>query len=310
VNRRPYDATRLLKWYPPAWRARYGDEFVAFVDDTLAGERPTAGFVFSIALGAVRERGHESGLVGTRQAPTVQSRAGALLVLCAWSVFMFAGASFSKLSEHSAQAMPAGSGSLANVGFVIVAFSGALGMIVVLVGAGVALPSFVNFLRSGGWQVARQRVRLALALTALVLAVIVPLTLWAHHLTSLQRNGGDGPYSAAFVAWAILIALTLVSWDRVIVQCVAKMDLSPRILRVEARLAVVVSFLMVAITVGAACWWADVAGNAPWFLQGASDGSSSSPFTPNLIITLALMVGASGAGAIGVSRIARSWSRT
>jgi len=31
---------RLLRWYPPAWRERYADEFVAMVEDTLDGRRP------------------------------------------------------------------------------------------------------------------------------------------------------------------------------------------------------------------------------------------------------------------------------
>jgi hypothetical protein len=307
VKRRPYDATRLLRWYPPSWRARYGDEFVAYVDDTLDGTRPSAGFVFSIALGAVRERGHESGLIGEHPTPVVQSRAGSLLVLCAWSVFMLAGATFSKTSEHFAQAMPAGSSSPARVGFDIVAGCGALGMILVLIGAFVALPSFVAFLRSGGWTVARRRVLHALALTMLALVAIVPLTLWSQHLNTVQRNGGDGAYSGAFVAWAVLIALTLVSWDRVALQCVATMALSTRVLRIEALLATAVSLLMVTITVGAALWWAQIGSSAPWFLQGASYGTSSSPLTPNLIIALALMVVATCAGALGVSRIMRSW---
>jgi hypothetical protein len=307
VKRRPYDATRLLKWYPASWRARYGDEFVSYVDDTLDGTRPTAGFVISIALGAVRERGHASGLLGEHPAPDVQSRAGSLLVLCAWSVFILAGATFSKQSEHFARAMPAGSSSPARVGFEIVAWCGAMGMILVLIGACVALPSFVVFLRSGGWTVARRRVLHALALTVLVLGAIVPLTLWSRHLSTVQRNGGDATYSFAFVAWAIAIALTLVSWDRVFVQCVTRMALSPRVLRTEALLATAVSLLMVVITAGAAFWWADVASNAPWFLQGASYGSSSSPLSPNLIITLALMMVAACAGALGVSRIVRSW---
>jgi hypothetical protein len=220
---------------------------------------------------------------------------------------MLAGATFSKTSEHFAQAMPAGSSSPARVGFDIVAGCGALGMILVLIGAFVALPSFVAFLRSGGWTVARRRVLHALALTMLALVAIVPLTLWSQHLNTVQRNGGDGAYSGAFVAWAILIALTLVSWDRVALQCVAKMALSSRALRIEALLATAVSFLMVSITVGAAFWWADVGSNAPWFLQGASYGTSSSPLTPNLIIALALMVVATCAGALGVSRIMRSW---
>ena len=305
----PYDATRLLKWYPRQWRERYGDEFVAFVDDTLAGQRPTGRFLLSIALGAARERGHSSGLLGAQQSPATQVRAGSLLIFCAWSVFIFAGASFSKLSEHSAQAMTNGTGSLARIGFDIVALCGALGMILVLVGACVVLPSFIDLLRTGNWPSIRPRVHFALFSTSLVIGVLVPLALWAHHLTVSQRNGSDGAYAAAFVAWALLIALTLVSWDRVVVECVATMNLSPRVLRIEARLAAVVSLMMVAITIGAALWWANVARSAPWFLQGTTSGTAASPLTPNLIVTLGLMLCAACIGAFGVRRIALSWSR-
>jgi hypothetical protein len=297
-----------LKWYPRKWRERYGDEFVAYLDDELAGRRPTLRFLFSIALGAARERGHASGLLGAEHAPVTQVRAGSLLIFCAWSVFMFAGASFSKLSEHSAQAMTNGTGSLARIGFDVVASCGALGMILVLVGACVALPSFIALLRDD-WPSIRPRVLVALFSTTSVVGVLVPLAIWAHHLTESQRNGSDGAYSAAFVVWAILIALTLVSWDRMVVQCVSMMNLSPRVLRVEAQLAAAVSLMMVAITVGAALWWVDVARNAPWFLQGTTSATASSPLTPNLIVTLGLMLGAACLGAFGVRRIAHSWRR-
>ncbi len=308
MKRRPFDATRLLKFYPPGWRARYGDEFVAYVEDTLAGGRPSARFVLSIASGAVRERGHEAGLLGGHDA-SEQSRAGSLLVLCAWSVFMLAGASFSKMSEHSAHALPAGSGSLSNVSYDIVASCGALGMALVVVGACVALPTFVRFLRHGGWTSARRRIQLALALSVMVVGLIMPLALWAHHLTSIQRNGGDGAYSGAFVAYAALVALTLLSWDRVAVTCATAMTWPPRVLRAEALLAAAVSSLMIVITVGTAVWWAEIASNAPWFLQGLRSGASSSPFTSNVIVTLALMVLAASAGAFGLSRIARASRR-
>ena len=33
-------ATRLLRWYPPAWRERYGEEFVAHLEQEFA-DRPT-----------------------------------------------------------------------------------------------------------------------------------------------------------------------------------------------------------------------------------------------------------------------------
>jgi hypothetical protein len=310
MKRRPFAVTRLVKWYPPSWRARYGEEFVAYVEDTLGGARPKPGFLFSIALGALRERGYQTGLVGHHQTRAVQSRSGSLLVLCAWSAFMLAGASFSKLSEHFAQAMPVGTSSPAHVGFDVVVVCGALGMMLVLVGALVALPSFVASLRAGAWTTARRRILPALTLSVLALGALVPLVHWAHQLTEAQRNGGDGAYALAFVAWALVISLTLVSWVRVVVHCVASMDLSPRVLRVEAQLAAAVSLLMVATTSGAALWWADVASNAPWFLQGARYGATSSPVTLNLLVTLTVMVGAACAGIFGVSRIVRSWRLT
>jgi hypothetical protein len=30
----PHDARRVLRWYPAAWRRRYGEELIAMLDDT------------------------------------------------------------------------------------------------------------------------------------------------------------------------------------------------------------------------------------------------------------------------------------
>ena len=32
------DAAKLLRWYPRPWRERYGEEFLAMVEDNLDGE--------------------------------------------------------------------------------------------------------------------------------------------------------------------------------------------------------------------------------------------------------------------------------
>ena len=58
------DPARLLRWYPPAWRARYGDELAALIDDDLAGRAPTCRFRCSIAAAGLREHAHEAGLAG------------------------------------------------------------------------------------------------------------------------------------------------------------------------------------------------------------------------------------------------------
>jgi hypothetical protein len=100
------DLARLLSWYPEPWRRRYGDELAVLMEDQLDGRTPSARFRVSVALAGLRERGHQSGIVGRGSAPIERVRAGTLLVLCAWTGFAVAGASFSKLSEHFAAALP------------------------------------------------------------------------------------------------------------------------------------------------------------------------------------------------------------
>jgi hypothetical protein len=34
------DPAKLLRWYPRTWRERYGEEFLAMVEDSLDGRRP------------------------------------------------------------------------------------------------------------------------------------------------------------------------------------------------------------------------------------------------------------------------------
>jgi hypothetical protein len=47
----------LLRWYPRAWRQRYGEEFLAMVEDGLDGQRPTWRLTVSVACAGLRERG-------------------------------------------------------------------------------------------------------------------------------------------------------------------------------------------------------------------------------------------------------------
>jgi hypothetical protein len=50
---------KLLRWYPRAWRKRYGDEFLAMVEDSLDGRPPTIRLHLSVAWAGLRERGHQ-----------------------------------------------------------------------------------------------------------------------------------------------------------------------------------------------------------------------------------------------------------
>lgn len=106
MKNRKTDRSNLLRWYPHKWQERYGDEFKMLLEDTLRGKRPTAKFRLTIALAGLRERGHYAGVIENSSSPSDCAKAGSLVVLIAWTAFLFAGFSFSKLSEHFGAAVP------------------------------------------------------------------------------------------------------------------------------------------------------------------------------------------------------------
>jgi hypothetical protein len=306
MSRGHEDMAALLRWYPQTWRDRYGDELVALMEDELGERPPTLKFKMSMAWAGLRERAHGTGLIGEQHSPIERTRAGTLLVLCSWTAFVVAGISFSKTSEHFAQAVPVASRSLAQDAFNMVVTFGLLGSALVVLGGLAALPAFVRFIRGGGWPTLRGHLLRACLLTAVTGVALIPLGAWAHHLNQHQRNGGDGVYSTAIVAWAVLVAATLAQWTVAAVAAGRRIDVARRLLRLEAGLAVAVTGAMLAITTAAALWWAAIALHAPWFLQGTATGSHRSPFDPQLVFTLALMLAAVLAAGYGVARITRS----
>lgn len=299
------ELAELLRWYPAAWRERYGDELVALMHDVVGERQPSFRFKVSVARAGLRERIHGAALVG-EQPPVEQARTGSLLVLCAWTAFVLAGMSFSKVSEHYSYALPPSLRGLPQGVFTSVASLAIIGASLVALGALAALPAFVRFIGNGGWTSIRGHVLRAAALTAVTAGAIVPLSLWAHHLDWRQRNGADGLYSAAIGLWALLVAVTLAQWTAGGVAAVRRVGLPRRVLRFEATLAVAVAVTMVLVTAAVGLWWGVMAHDAPWFLQGTAPGTSPSPFTVQLVLTLALMLTSVLTAAYGVARITGS----
>jgi hypothetical protein len=111
--KRGLDVGQLLRWYPESWRARYGDEFLALLEDRLNGSPPSIRLRTSVAVAGIRERCHASGMVGTQSSRLTQRRTGSLMVLVAWSIMIVGGAGLTKTAEHFAVAMPSRSRELA-----------------------------------------------------------------------------------------------------------------------------------------------------------------------------------------------------
>jgi hypothetical protein len=76
---------RLLRWYPRAWRERYGEEFLAVVEDSLDGRPPGWRLRLAVAGYGLRERGYQACRAGR------QVLAGGLAALPAMIRFLRAG---------------------------------------------------------------------------------------------------------------------------------------------------------------------------------------------------------------------------
>ena len=300
--------SRLVRWYPAAWRERYGDEMAALIEDQLGDQTPTLRFRLSIARAGLRERAIGSGVVGRSAAPSERARAGALIVLGAWSAFVIAGASFSKLAEHFSVVVPATHRALPWTAFQVVQIGALIAASLFAVGIVIALPAVSRFLRAGGWSTVRRSVLRSAVLGGAAVVGTIGLAVWAHAISSAQRNGTDPGYGVAFIVWAVLVAATICVWARAGIAVGRRIQLSRRQLVFESGLAIGVAGAMCAMTVGTAIWWGSMAVSAPWFLHGSPVGTAGSPIDLRLIVTMAVMLASVIAGEYGVARIGRSWA--
>ncbi len=294
---------RLLRWYPRAWRERYGEEFLALLEDELAGAAPGPSFRLRVALSGLRERGHASGVVGAATAEA-RRRAGALLVLVAWAGMVVGGVGLAKTAEHFANAVPVASRTGVQLAYDVAVLAGAAGTFLVGLGALVVAPSFVRFVRRGGWPRIVPALRRAFVASAASAVATAGLAEWAHHLSTAQRNGGDTLYGVAFLVVAVLAVLAIALWTTSAVTTVAAMDLSPRLVRVEARLAGAVGAAAALLTASALVWWIEVGRVAPWFFQGVARGVPASPWSAPMVLSTSVLAASLAVALWGVSRIA------
>lgn len=308
--KRRHDVRRLLRWYPPSWRARYEDEFQVFLEDRLEDSALTMRFRMSVAVAGLRERCYGSGLVGTRSAPPTQRRTGSLTVLVAWSIMVVGGAGLVKTAEHFRATLPAQSRAFAQLAYNATAAAGAAGTLLVLAGAVVALPGFVRFVRAKGWSAVRQVFVAPLVASAVTVVTMFALSRWAHHLTTAQRNGADVGYSVAFVATVAVAVVSVALWTRASVAVASRITLTSRELRWASALAIAVSLSSLLVVLSATTWWIQMGLHAPWFLQGSRPGVTTSAWSTNLEVTMFVLVLGTLGALWGASRVALSYRPT
>lgn len=280
---------RLLRWYPASWRERYGEEFLALLEDELDGATPALSFRVKIALAGVRERFLAAGVVGTTPSVETRRRAGSLLVLVAWAGVVVGGVGLAKSAEHFSNSLAPSARAGAQFAYDLVVGAGAAGSFIVVLGALIVLPAFVRFLVAGGARQIRSALARATVASVATVAGVAALGTWAHRLSVAQRNGADAGYTHAFLLVAGLAVVTIGLWTAFVVRAATAMSIPPVVLRVESELAGAVAAATAIVFGGTLVWWFEVGSHAPWFFRATPVGVAVSFWSAPMELNMAVM---------------------
>ena len=180
-------AARLLRWYPPSWRLRYGDEFIELLTSEFS-ERPASGRRTANVIGSgLLARLTSTGLSSHRLEPAAEVRAGLVSLGCAGAVFIAIGAAmWSQLTIGWQWAAPDTVGTTAAV----VVMSGLMAAFVV-----VALLAAVPVVAAVLGRIFRHQADGLVRPSLLLLAGGSLLVVGAHHFGNGWPGTGGHPWS-------------------------------------------------------------------------------------------------------------------
>jgi hypothetical protein len=290
----------LLRVYPPAWRARYGEELSLLIEEIGAGARMSWRVRLDVVRAGVVERARALGL--NALPPRDRAREGTLLVLYAWMLFVIGGFGVQRASEHWQAVTPTAKQALPSAAFAALFLTAGVGSLLVLAGVAASLPRLIALLRRGGWAQIRAPIFRAALLSLLTAAATIGLAAWARSLAPAARNGSDHLYGGVFLAWVLLFAACLFAWANAAAATVRNLSLPARTLRTEARLGAAVSAAMAVMTIATAVWWGALADAAPWVFDGRPVGSNASALVSNMIGPVVVMLCATSLALIGATR--------
>ena len=306
-------AARLVRCYPVAWRARYGDEFTQLLIDDIS-ERPRAlARTADVLRAAMLARVNAAGLAGDALEPQDQVRSGLAWLGLALAGFLAAGlAIWSQLTigwQWSAPASPA-----TRLAMVVMSAS-VLCLLALLALA--ALP--VAWML--GRAIARGHGRRLVVPLATAAAAAAVLVLGSRHFAHGWPGTGGRPWAgsdlvpgslAAFawastlwvtsywfhpaalasfptaeLAWMVASPLALVAFLSAAAETLRRLPLSPRVLGYEIRLAALTALAMAGLLAGTGTWVIS-GGTGPrgLFRVGAIDDVGVVGMTLTLVLAL------------------------
>jgi hypothetical protein len=238
---------RLLRWYPRAWRERYGEELLALIQDTVDEGRPTWRLRVGVIWGGLRERGHQAG----RAAKAAAAKRGAMV--SRWLVILVAGLIFTNLPQQFEVSPPPARAWQMTAALDVLTAVAAFICAVLLVSGLAALSSVVTFLRADGWPKIRHRVAWAAGATGPTVGALVAVCLTVRAQSNAELNVSL-PYFLGLMTTALALGVTIGLWAAVVAATAGHLKLTPRVRAVELVAGPVIS-TAVQIMVSASIIW-------------------------------------------------------
>ena len=253
---------KLLRWYPRQWRERYGEEFLAMVEDTLDGRRPTMRLRLSVAWGGLRERGRQAA-VDWKEAAKRHDVYGRR-----WMIYVIGFFVTTLPADFRASLPPARAWQATAALGALAAFAAFIGAAVVAGGLA-ALPAMVRFLRGGGWRTIRRRVAWAAGATAVAGGMLTGLVLASRSQTFAQLNE-SWAYLLGVIVTSLALMVAIGLWISAAVATARHLHLSPRVRAAQMMLGAVTSIAVSVMLAVNIIWWSAIQSSVLLLLLGTT----------------------------------------
>jgi hypothetical protein len=287
-------ARRMVRLYPRTWRDRYGEEFLAMLEESPASVRD----FLDVAFGALDAWLRPQVASERRLVMVERMRGSVLLVLWAWAFLVVAGVGFRKMTEYEDFVRAARDNAAVGVAFYAVVIGAVLALAAVVVGGTpVAFAALWKALAEG-----RKGVPLLFCVPLLSLTGFVGYALVLVRVVypALGHIAVHDPVNVALflsLVGAFLLAALASTWA--VSAAVRCSEVGRRPLRFALYSATVAAFAMAVVLLGTAVWGLALRAQAPALYAG-NDGLLSTP-TYATWLAIVVVMAASTAVALGAT---------
>jgi hypothetical protein len=237
----------LLRWYPRAWRERYGEELLALIQDTVDEGRPTWRLRLGVIWGGLRERVHQAGQAARA---AIKRPNGVDL----WAKMLTAGSIVAILPQNLSESPPPARGWQAVAAFDALLAAVALTGAVVVASGLAALPALVRFLRAGGWPKIRRRVAWAGGASVVAGGALAGLVLVSVSRSPAQLDA-SWAYLVGFLATGLAVTAAIGLWAIAAAATARRLTLASRVRSAQLMLGAVAPLAVTVTLVTLNLWW-------------------------------------------------------